>query len=242
MPPRPSPPPASRCSPSRARRSTEYWDYTDKIFEWADGGIPNMILDDGGDATMLVHLGAARRGRRRTFLDKPGDRGRGNPLRADQEAPAKEKPGWFAERATPSAAFGRDHHRRAPPLPDAEEGRAAVPGDQRQRLRHQVEVRQPLRLPRIAGRRHPPRHRRDDGRQGRRGLRLSATWARARPPRCAAPAAACMVTEVDPICALQAAMEGYEVTTMEDAAPTRRHLRHRHRQQGRHHRSTTCGR
>ncbi|TBR28351.1 MAG: adenosylhomocysteinase, partial [Reyranella sp.] len=36
----------------------EYWDYTHKIFEWGDGGEPNMILDDGGDATLLVHLGA----------------------------------------------------------------------------------------------------------------------------------------------------------------------------------------
>src|SRR6202049_4242343 len=36
----------------------EYWDYTHRIFEWADGGAPNMILDDGGDATLLVHLGA----------------------------------------------------------------------------------------------------------------------------------------------------------------------------------------
>ena len=35
----------------------EYWEYTHKIFEWADGGAPNMILDDGGDATLLVHLG-----------------------------------------------------------------------------------------------------------------------------------------------------------------------------------------
>src|SRR6266850_8041126 len=35
----------------------DYWDYTHRIFEWADGGTPNMILDDGGDATMLVHLG-----------------------------------------------------------------------------------------------------------------------------------------------------------------------------------------
>ena len=35
----------------------EYWDYTHKIFEWADGGTTNMILDDGGDATMLLHLG-----------------------------------------------------------------------------------------------------------------------------------------------------------------------------------------
>src|SRR5438874_13474769 len=35
----------------------DYWDYTHKIFEWSDGGTPNLILDDGGDATMLVHLG-----------------------------------------------------------------------------------------------------------------------------------------------------------------------------------------
>src|SRR6187200_2737249 len=35
----------------------EYWDYTHKIFEWGDGGAPNMILDDDGDATLLVHLG-----------------------------------------------------------------------------------------------------------------------------------------------------------------------------------------
>ena len=36
----------------------EYWEYTHRIFEWSDGGTPNMILDDGGDATLLVHLGA----------------------------------------------------------------------------------------------------------------------------------------------------------------------------------------
>src|SRR3546814_9737545 len=36
---------------------TEYWDYTHRIFDWADGGAPNMILDDGGDATLLLHLG-----------------------------------------------------------------------------------------------------------------------------------------------------------------------------------------
>src|SRR5439155_23642559 len=36
----------------------DYWDYTHRIFEWDDGGAPNMILDDGGDATLLVHLGS----------------------------------------------------------------------------------------------------------------------------------------------------------------------------------------
>src|SRR4051794_2539204 len=35
----------------------EYWEYTHKILQWADGGTPNMILDDGGDATLLLHLG-----------------------------------------------------------------------------------------------------------------------------------------------------------------------------------------
>src|SRR4051812_6865940 len=35
----------------------DYWDYTRKLFEWGDGGTPNMILDDGGDATMFVHHG-----------------------------------------------------------------------------------------------------------------------------------------------------------------------------------------
>src|SRR6201987_704930 len=36
----------------------DYWDYTHRIFEWADGGYSNMLLDDGGDATLLLHLGA----------------------------------------------------------------------------------------------------------------------------------------------------------------------------------------
>src|SRR3990170_6751599 len=40
----------------------EYWDYTHRIFEWADGGTPNMILDDGGDATLLLHLGMKAEG------------------------------------------------------------------------------------------------------------------------------------------------------------------------------------
>src|ERR1700689_2957620 len=37
---------------------TDYWDYTHRIFEWPDGGYSNMILDDGGDATLLLHLGS----------------------------------------------------------------------------------------------------------------------------------------------------------------------------------------
>ena len=47
----------------------DYWDYTHRIFEWGDGGVPNMILDDGGDATLLIHLGARAEGGDTKFLD-----------------------------------------------------------------------------------------------------------------------------------------------------------------------------
>ncbi len=49
----------------------DYWDYTHRIFEWADGGYSNMILDDGGDATLLLHLGA-RAEQDISLLAKPG--------------------------------------------------------------------------------------------------------------------------------------------------------------------------
>ena len=51
---------AASCTPVFAVKGEslkDYWDYTHRIFEWADGGSPNLILDDGGDATLLVHLG-----------------------------------------------------------------------------------------------------------------------------------------------------------------------------------------
>src|SRR6266480_3240152 len=51
---------------------TEYWDYTAKLFDWHGGGTPNMILDDGGDATMLVHNGVRAENGDVKFLDKPG--------------------------------------------------------------------------------------------------------------------------------------------------------------------------
>jgi adenosylhomocysteinase len=49
----------------------EYWQYTHRIMEWADGSTPNMILDDGGDATMLVLIGAEAE-KDRSVLDNPG--------------------------------------------------------------------------------------------------------------------------------------------------------------------------
>src|SRR6201985_576942 len=49
----------------------DYWDYTARLFEWHGGGTPNMILDDGGDATMFVHAGLRAERGETAFLDKP---------------------------------------------------------------------------------------------------------------------------------------------------------------------------
>src|ERR1700751_416011 len=48
----------------------EYWEYTHRIFEWSDGGTPNMVLDDGGDATLLIHLGVRAEKGDVKFLDQ----------------------------------------------------------------------------------------------------------------------------------------------------------------------------
>src|SRR5215813_11331355 len=50
----------------------EYWEYTHRIFEWADGGTPNMLLDDGGDATLLIHLGVEA-GKNPAVLNHPNN-------------------------------------------------------------------------------------------------------------------------------------------------------------------------
>ena len=116
----------------------------------------------------------ARREGRHRVPRQAGLRGRGSVLRAAQAHPEGEAEGLLRrDRQDHQGRLGRDHHRRASSLRHAEGRHAAVARHQRQRLGHQVEVRQPLWLPRVAGRRHPPRHRRDDGRQGRdgRGLR-----------------------------------------------------------------------
>ena len=154
----------------------------EQTLKWPDGSQLNMILDDGGDLTNMVHdkYPAAHRGHPR-------------PLRGNDD-------------------------RRASPLRAGQEGHAQDAGDQRQRLVHQEQVRQSLRLPRIVHRRGQARDRRDDRGQGRRRRRLRRRGQGLRAGRARASARACVVTEIDPINALQAAMEGYQVVTMDDAA------------------------
>ncbi len=77
----------------------EYWDYTAKLFDWHGGGFPNMILDDGGDATMLIHHGLTAEQGDTAFLDKPGSEEE-EVFFALIKRLLKEKPkGWFAEAA-----------------------------------------------------------------------------------------------------------------------------------------------
>src|ERR1700752_3194834 len=72
----------------------EYWDYTHRIFEWADGGTPNMILDDGGDATLLVHLGAQAE-KNPSLVAKPTNEEE-EVLFPSNKQRKKERPGGYA--------------------------------------------------------------------------------------------------------------------------------------------------
>jgi len=94
---------------------TDYWEYTDKIFQWRDGGLSNMILDDGGDATMYILLGA-RAEAGEDVLSKPGSEEE-EILFAQIKKRLQASPGWFTKLARRHQGCDRrDHHRRAPPL------------------------------------------------------------------------------------------------------------------------------
>ncbi len=151
----------------------EYWWCTDRALRWPDGGGPNMILDDGGDATLLVHLGREYEAAGAVPDDATAESDEfrvvlgllRQSLREDPQRWTRISEGVKGVTEETTTGVNRLYQL-------AGQGRAAVPGDQRQRLGHQVEVRQPLRRAPLAGGRHQPRHRRDAGRQGRGGLRL----------------------------------------------------------------------
>ena len=74
----------------------EYWDYTHRIFDWPDGGASNMILDDGGDATLLLHLGAKAE-QDASLLATPGNEEEQS-LFAAIKAKLKVDPKWYSTR------------------------------------------------------------------------------------------------------------------------------------------------
>ncbi|HET7412004.1 MAG TPA: adenosylhomocysteinase [Pararhizobium sp.] len=196
----------------------EYWSYTDRIFQWPDGGLSNMILDDGGDATMYILLGA-RAEAGEDVLSQPGSEEE-EVLFAQIGKRMKAQPGWFTKQraaingVTEETTTGVNRlyqlqKKGLLPFPainvndsvtkskfDNKYGckESLVDG-----IRRATDVMMAGKVAVVCG----------YGDVGK-GSAQSLKGAGAR----------VKVTEIDPICALQAAMDGFEVVTLEDVVST----------------------
>ncbi|HPE61306.1 MAG TPA: adenosylhomocysteinase [Thiolinea sp.] len=194
----------------------QYWDFTHKLFEWADGGTPNMILDDGGDATLLLHLGA-RAEKDISVVAKPGSEEEQYLFAAIRKR-VEEQPGWYSRNLEAIRGV-------------TEETTTGV-----HRL-YQMHARGELRFPAINVNDSVTKSKFDnlygcreslvDGIKRATDVMIAGKVAvvcgygdvgKGSAQALRALSAQVWVTEIDPICALQAAMEGYRVVTMEYAA------------------------
>ena len=194
----------------------DYWEYTHRIFEWADGGTPNMIVDDGGDATLLVHLGLAAESDP-AVIAKPGNEEE-TALYAAIAARLQSKPGFYAGLARNIRGVTEETTTGVHRLYQMQnEGRLLFPAINvndsvtKSKFDNLYGCRESLvdAIKRatdvmIAGKVAVVAGYGDVGKGCAAALKaLSAqVW----------------VTEIDPICALQAAMDGYRVVTMDTAA------------------------
>ena len=193
----------------------EYWDYTHRIFEWPDGGHANMILDDGGDATLLLHLGTKAE-RDPSVLDHPTSIEE-KALFARIRAQLERDPSWYSRRIAAIRGV-------------TEETTTGV-----HRL-YQMQERGELRFPAINVNDSVTKSKFDnlygcresllDGIKRATDVMIAGKIAvvcgygdvgKGSAQALRALRAEVWVTEIDPICALQAAMEGYRVVTMEEA-------------------------
>ncbi|MDZ4738393.1 MAG: adenosylhomocysteinase, partial [Alphaproteobacteria bacterium] len=194
----------------------EYWEYVHRIFEWADGGTPNMILDDGGDATLLCVLGPKAE-RDLSVIAKPQNEEE-EALFAVMRRTIEKKPGWYSkisaairgvteETTTGVHRLYQMAERKELPFPAINVNdsvtkskfdnlygcrESLVDG-----IRRGTDVMMAGKVAMVAGFG-------DVGKGSAASLRNAGCRV--------------VVAEIDPICALQASMEGYEVTTMDDAA------------------------
>ena len=194
----------------------DYWDYTHRIFEWTDGGYSNMILDDGGDATLLLHLGAKAE-KDLSVLAKPGSEEE-TVLFAAIKAKLATDPAWYSTRLKEIKGV-------------TEETTTGV-----HRL-YQMHERGDLKFPAINVNDSVTKSKFDnlygcreslvDGIKRATDVMVAGKIAvvcgygdvgKGSAQALRALSAQVWVTEVDPICALQAAMEGYRVVTMDYAA------------------------
>lgn len=193
----------------------EYWEYTHRIFEWADGGFSNMILDDGGDATLLLHLGA-RAEKDRSLIANPMNEEE-TALYASIARHLEENPTWYSTRLAHIKGI-------------TEETTTGV-----HRL-YQMHARGELKVPAINVNDSVTKSKFDnlygcreslvDGIKRATDVMIAGKVAvvvgygdvgKGCAQALRALAAQVWVVEIDPICALQAAMEGYRVVTMDYA-------------------------
>ncbi len=195
----------------------DYWRYTDAIFQWPDGAPSNLILDDGGDATMYILLGARA---------EAGEDVLSNPTSEEEEflfAQIKRRleasPGWFAKQKAAIRGVSEETTTGVNRLYQlAKKGQLPFPAinvndsvtkskfDNKygckeslvDGIRRGTDVMMAGKVAIVCG-------------YGDVGKGSAASLAGA--------GARVLVTEVDPICALQAAMDGFEVVTLKDAAP-----------------------
>jgi adenosylhomocysteinase len=195
---------------------TQYWDYTHRIFEWTDGGYSNMILDDGGDATLLLHLGA-RAEKDQSVLAKPTSEEETILFAAIKEK-LKVHPTWYSKRLSQIKGV-------------TEETTTGV-----HRL-IQMHARGDLKFPAINVNDSVTKSKFDnlygcreslvDGIKRATDVMIAGKVAvvagygdvgKGSAQALRALSAQVWITEIDPICALQAAMEGYRVVTLDYAA------------------------
>ncbi len=194
----------------------DYWDYTHRIFDWSDGGCPNMILDDGGDATLLIHLGM-RAEKDISVLNNPTCEEE-EVLFASIKKQLAAKPGWYSRNGAAIKGVTEETTTGVHRLYEMEKkGTLLWPAinvndsvtkskfDNKygcreslvDGIRRATDVMMAGKVALVCGFG-------DVGKGSAESLRHAGCRV--------------IVTEIDPICALQAAMEGYEVQTMEEAA------------------------
>ncbi len=194
----------------------EYWEYTNRLFDWPDGKQANTILDDGGDATLLLHLGA-RAEQDASVLDNPGSEEE-EYLFSSIKARLADDATWYSTRAAEIKGVTEETTTGVKRLAGmASEGTLLFPAINvndsvtKSKFDNLYGCRESLidGIKRatdvmIAGKIAVVAGYGDVGKGCAQALRsLSAqVW----------------ITEIDPICALQAAMEGFRVVTMEYAA------------------------
>ena len=194
----------------------EYWEFTHRILEWGDGGLPNMILDDGGDATLAVTLGA-RAEQDPSLLDNPSSEEEVALFKALKRR-IESRPGWYTKAQAAIRGVTEETTTGVHRLYQMEkEGRLPFPAINvndsvtKSKFDNLYGCRESLvdGIKRatdvmIAGKIALVAGYGDVGKGCAQSLRgLGATvW----------------VTEIDPICALQASMEGYRVVTLDEVA------------------------